>query len=726
MSFKKDLKGTSLPEKTLLFYIQKYFNDVQYNIRLEELNFLELDIYIPSFKIAVEYDGNVWHTDSSRDAKKDKLCHKNGIQLIRVREFGLEKYETTSILIQAKRNDIRLHYLIPVLDELFLTINQLTNLNIHPEINIDDDYSSILELVDKINYEQSLAVREPEIAKEWDYSKNKSLKPEDVAAASGKRVWWICKKGHSYRSAIYTRKKCGCPYCSNKKIIKGYNDLQTLEPDIAKEWDYAKNNPLKPDEVSVGTSKIVYWKCERGHSWKANISNRTNKDNRNKCPYCAGLLPIKGETDFATVYPEIALQWNYKKNGDKHPEDYLPSSRKRVWWICEKGHEWEVEIYVRQKTGCPYCSNRRVLKGFNDLESKSPFLASEWDYQRNTKLPSEVVCGSNTKVWWKCSVCGYEWQQTPSMRFYSHHGCPACTHQVVRRKVEGTAEYDSIGRPMYNDLATVRPDIALQWDYERNGDLKPSDVNAGSERKVWWVCERGHHYEAAIYQRATKNAGGGTNCPYCSNKKVLKGYNDLATLNPEVASEWNYEKNGDLQPSDYVVSSGKRVWWKCKTCGYEWEATICNRSSKHNQTKCPVCTHQVLVPGVNDLATVYPHLLEEWDYDKNILNPHEISGGANKKTWWICKECGNSWETSIPVRTKMNGGCPKCSAKRRGKLRSVMAKKPILQFGLEGNFIMEWPSAIDASVQLKCSATNIRECANGKRATAAGYVWKYK
>lgn len=189
MSFKKDLKGTSLPEKTLLFYIQKYFDGVEYNIRLEELNFLELDIYIPSFKIAVEYDGNVWHTDPTRDAKKDNLCHKNGIQLIRVREYGLEEYETTAILIQAKRTDVRLHYLNPVLDELFLTLNKLTNLNICPEINIDDDYSSILELVDKINYEQSLAVKEPEIAKEWDYSKNKSLRPEDVASASGKRVW---------------------------------------------------------------------------------------------------------------------------------------------------------------------------------------------------------------------------------------------------------------------------------------------------------------------------------------------------------------------------------------------------------------------------------------------------------------------------------------------------------------------------------------------------------
>ena len=726
MSFKKDLKGTSLPEKTLLYYIQKYFNGVQYNVRLEELNFLELDIFIPSYKIAIEYDGNVWHTDPTRDVKKDRLCFKSGIRLIRIREFGLVQYETSAILIQAKRTDVRLHYLNPVFIELFKTLNELTGLDIIPSINIDDDYSSILELVDKINYEQSLAVKEPEIAKEWDYTKNKSLKPEDVASASGKRVWWICEKGHSYRAAIYQRKKCGCPYCANKKILKGYNDLATLEPDIASEWDYEKNFPLTPDQVPVGRSSKVWWKCKKGHGWQAQISNRTNKDNRNKCPYCSGLLPWKGETDLETVFPHIAKQWDYEKNGDKKPSDYLPSSGKPAWWICEKGHEWEAVISSRQHTGCPYCSNKRVLKGYNDLESNAPELLKDWDCTKNIVLPSEIVCGYNKKVWWKCSVCGYEWEASPNMRFYRHTGCPACTHQVIRRKVNGAIQYDSIGRPMYNDLESVRPDIAKQWDYERNGDLKPSDVNAGSERKVWWICEKGHHYEASVYQRATKNAGGGTNCPYCSNKKVLKGYNDLETLNPEVASEWNFEKNGDLKPSDFVISSGRRVWWKCKTCGYEWEASIANRSSKHNQTKCPLCTHQVLVPGINDLATVYPKLLEEWDYEKNTLNPHEISGGTNKKAWWICKECGYSWETSIPVRTKMNGGCPKCSAKRRGKLRSIHAKKPIVQFTLDNKFVKEWPSAIEASAELGMSATNIRECANDKRNTAGGYKWKYK
>ncbi|MBE6141340.1 MAG: hypothetical protein E7175_00595 [Erysipelotrichaceae bacterium] len=717
---------TSLPEKTILFYIQRYFSDAQYNIRPKELDSLELDIFIPSLKIAIEYDGNAWHKNPNKDCKKDTLCFKNGIHLIRVREFGLPIYQTNAVLIQAKRADKKMHFLKPIIQSIFDMINSLCNLEIKPDIEIDDDYSSILELVEKIEYEGSLAYREPEIAKEWDCVKNKSLKPEDVAASAGRSVWWICEKGHSYRAPVYSRKKCGCPICANKKVLKGYNDLATLKPDLVKEWDYSKNNIL-PNSITIGTSRRVWWICEHGHSWKTSVANRTNKDNLNKCPFCSGKKPIKGETDLETLAPEIAKQWNYEKNGDLNPSDFMVSSKAKVWWICEKGHEWEAYIYQRHKSGCPICSNKKVLKGYNDLETINPVLSKEWNFTKNGDLkPSDIVCGSNKKVWWKCSICGYEWESTPSNRHYSHHGCPACTHQVVRRKVEGASQYDSIGRPMYNDLETVRPDLALQWDYERNGDLKPSDVNVGADRKVWWVCEKGHHYEATVYQRATKDVGKGTNCPICANKKVLKGYNDLATLNPIVAAEWDYERNGDLKPSDFVVSSGKRVWWKCSTCGYEWEASIVNRSSKHNQTKCPVCTHQKVVPGINDLATQYPQLLEEWDYSKNTLNPHEISGGTNKKAWWICKECGNSWETSIPVRTKMNGGCPKCSAIRRGKLRSINARKPILQYSLDGGFIKEWPSSIEASQALNCSATNIRECANKKRKSANGFMWRYK
>ena len=122
--------------------------------------------------------------------------------------------------------------------------------------------------------------------------------------------------------------------------------------------------------------------------------------------------------------------------------------------------------------------------------------------------------------------------------------------------------------PGVSDLATLRPDIAADWDYEKNGGLKPSDVTALSGRKVWWKCKRGHSWAARIQDRS-KNCG----CPFCGGRRVLPGFNDLATLRPDIAAQWDCEKNGGLKPNQVTVSSGVYAWWKCER-GHSWRAVI--------------------------------------------------------------------------------------------------------------------------------------------------------
>ena len=85
---------------------------------------------------------------------------------------------------------------------------------------------------------------------------------------------------------------------------------------------------------------------------------------------------------------------------------------------------------------------------------------------------------------------------------------------------------------------------------------------------------------------AVGNRNKGNNCPYCSNHRVLKGYNDLASLNPDLAKEWHPTKNGDLKPSDVLASSHKEAWWLCPKCGYEWETDI---KARTNGRGCPFC-----------------------------------------------------------------------------------------------------------------------------------------
>ena len=125
------------------------------------------------------------------------------------------------------------------------------------------------------------------------------------------------------------------------------------------EWDWEKNNKLGfyPDKITCGSGKKAWWKCGKGHEWEAIIDNRNNGIG---CPYCSGRYAIKGENDLQTVNPDVAKEWNYEKNNGLTPMDIMPNSGKKVWWKCDKGHEWQATVASRNYgTGCPICHAER-------------------------------------------------------------------------------------------------------------------------------------------------------------------------------------------------------------------------------------------------------------------------------------------------------------------------------------------------------------------------------
>ena len=162
-----------------------------------------------------------------------------------------------------------------------------------------------------------------------------------------------------------------------------------------------------------------------------------------------------------------------------------------------------------------------------------------------------------------------------------------------------------------NDLQTVNPKLANEWDYKKNENLTPNDITSGSNKNVWWICEKGHSYSAKIKSRNKGNA-----CPYCSGHRVLTGFNDLATTNPLLLQEWDYEKNGDLAPTDVMVKSGKKVWWICDK-GHSYSTRISHKTDGHG---CPYCANQKVLSGYNDLATTNFEITKEWDYKKKQLS----------------------------------------------------------------------------------------------------------
>jgi hypothetical protein len=190
---------------------------------------------------------------------------------------------------------------------------------------------------------------------QWDFKKN-FINPNLISETSKKKAYWLCKKGHSYFTNISSKLNgVGCPICSNKQVLKGYNDLQTLNPVLAKQWDLEKNNNLLPTQVVNGSGKAIWWKCEKNHSWQAKISDRK----KNGCPYCANQLVLTGYNDLLTKNQELAKEW-HPKNKLK-ANQVIPTSHKVYYWKCSKGHEWESKLIHRNNgyNKCPICFQKK-------------------------------------------------------------------------------------------------------------------------------------------------------------------------------------------------------------------------------------------------------------------------------------------------------------------------------------------------------------------------------
>lgn len=278
-----------------------------------------------------------------------------------------------------------------------------------------------------ITGENDLATKRPDLIEEWVIDKNLPKTPQTVAGGSNFLAWWRCAQGHDWQTAVTSRvyMKSGCPFCAGRKPIPGETDLVATHPEIADQWHPTMNGALNPTDVTIGSEKRIWWHCENGHEWDAVVYLRKQSG----CPYCSGRYVVEGLNDLATLYPEIATEWHAKKNGDKTPNQFMSSANKYFWWQCATGHAWRATINKRTSAGrnCPYCSNQKVLTGYNDLESFFPDIAVEWHPILNgDKTPRDVVPGSNKKYWWVCGQ-GHEYLNSVSARTARGIGCPQCS-----------------------------------------------------------------------------------------------------------------------------------------------------------------------------------------------------------------------------------------------------------------------------------------------------------
>lgn len=628
---------------------------------------------------------------------------------------------------------------------------------------------------------ETLLEANPPFLKEWDRNKNVGLNPDLIASHARAQIWWKCSAcSHEWSARVSTRWDRGCSKCGLEKMkvkraayfLKRAGSLEEKYPELAKEWD--KDNDLRPNQVAPSSGKMVRWNCSHGHSWSSKICNRTT--NGSGCPFCAGKLVN------SKIPEHLLLELDPDLNRDIDVTSLTQGSHKKLWWVCSKGHKWQTSINsrARNKSGCLYCTGQLTLEK-DSIKELRPDLMSQWNWHKNKLIdPSTIPIKSGKKVWWQCDK-KHEWPALVSSRT-AGNGCPYCGNKKVSSE---------------NNFAFLYPDIAKDWDKEKNGASLPSQFVPGSGKRAWWRCARGHSWLAQINTRVGSNSG----CPTCSpqssrlemriraefetllgetegrkkiggrecdiffpqhklcleidgypwhmdkavsdtkktkifedhgyslirlrenrlplisgnqiefgdgqdvfeicrnlalgiSKKIkltkaervrIKSYinsskflnddrykillNDsaaqpagksFADLMPKVAAQWDLGKNGALSPSLFSLSSGYKAWWNCEK-GHSYECTITNRTRGHG---CPFCSGNKVLPQ-DSLKSTHPALALEWSTSKNLVDINLVAWGSSRKVWWKCSK-NHEWQTTIIHR--VNGsGCPFCSGRLASK-----------------------------------------------------------
>ncbi len=279
-----------------------------------------------------------------------------------------------------------------------------------------------------------------------------------------------------------------------------------------------------------------------------------------------------------------------------------------------------------------------------------PHLAAEWDYDKNSLSPTEVSHGSKIQIWWKCSRCGFSWKSTPKYRSNTRKGCPHCAKQFKTSFPEQALFYyvnqrypDAINGYKYKSKKAIDiyiPSLSVGIEYDginwhndfardemKNQELKDIGIRlirirerenrkSGIKqlhplKKTWCTIEYdidGNEYldadESLNEMIRTTLLTISILCAQSTSEhlviniaedeesimKQLRLHMDersLAFQSPDIAREWNYEKNGDLLPSGFANGSNKKVWWKCAVCQHVWQAAIGNRTGQ--KQGCPEC-----------------------------------------------------------------------------------------------------------------------------------------
>lgn len=315
----------------------------------------------------------------------------------------------------------------------------------------------------------------------------------------------------------------------------------------------------------------------------------------------------------------------------------------------------------------------RQLPQWRSLAANRPELVRELHPTRNGKLdPKLIATRSHRKLWWRCSH-GHEWRA----RVYDRsrgRGCPTCANI---RHGQRLGERNQQVEPD-RTLAVKHPALFDELHPTRNGALDTYALAAGSARAVWWLCAKGHEWQAQVGSRSA-----GTGCPTCAAERRtatrrarpqrVRYERSLAARCPDLIPQLHPTRNGNLDPNGVSAGSTRRVWWRCPA-GHEWQARVTDRS---RGAGCPVCARNRPAPPGRSLAARRPQLVDELHPTRNgTIDPATLPAGSNRTLWWRCK-LGHDWQTTVAARVR-GTGCPTCARQTVPAERTLANKRPDL------------------------------------------------
>jgi len=619
----------------------------------------------------------------------------------------------------------------------------------------------------------------PNLAEEWNTDRN-GCSPSEIIANDNRLFWWKCSCcGNEWRARVKNRNilKRGCPQCAKEKQAKSYrlNSVETkgslaeTNPKLASEWHPIKNGNLTPYDITSGCPDKVWWLLpfddpitgkHFNFEWRASIASRNNGRG---CPFLKGKL-FKGFNDLTVTNKDIVCFW-HPDNNPLGPDNYTKGSHANVWWKGSCGHEFISEI-AKQCThfSCPICSreqsssfpeqaiyyyvqrlfkesinrDRKAIEGLElDIFIPSKNIAIEYDGVAWHRKPERDAIKSE-----RCHEKGIQLIRVKEQGCVQVHSDYDIVYvykyadwkmlnniiESIIRKIGFTGELDIdvsrdeikiyslyLGEKKEGSIASNHPELVDLWHPNKNGSLTPNQIPCSSDKVVWWKDGFGHEYRCQVKVMTR----GGEHCPFCNNRKLLVGFNDLESKYPQIASEWAGDLNGVL-PSQVIYSKGK-YWFRCRKCGNTWQALLSNRIRL--SVGCPVCgvEKQIERKKLNEksrygksLEVAFPLLALEWDKTKNGIDAKDVFwySKLSQNYWWKCQVCGHEWKSSIKNRAK-GRQCPICSSKKRFKQVRNIEKNEIFL------------SINEAAEHYNCSASSITNCCKGRIQTCKGYHWEY-